>query len=226
MIDILPNWHPIFVHYSVALLSVAIGFYFARLILPNTSELKTQWLTVANWSLWIGCLFSIATVLAGIYAFNTVAHDSASHLAMETHRNWALPTAGLFLILGATALWLNKNNKQPGLTFLSTGLIALILLMITGWLGAEAVYRYGLGVLSLPEVSSGSDGHDHSHGVGNKHSSHTQPTDNISHEHQSIDAEHEVLNIEMPIDNNEYEKVEKDSHGSAVGDHHDHDHAH
>nr|WP_198246280.1 hypothetical protein [methane-oxidizing endosymbiont of Gigantopelta aegis] len=42
-------------------------------------------------------------------------------------------------------------------------LVAAGMLMFTGWLGAEAVYRYGLGVKSLPVVSEGADGHNHSH---------------------------------------------------------------
>ena len=37
------------------------------------------------------------------------------------------------------------------------------MLIITGWLGSEAVYRYGLGVMSLPVVESNTDGHDHQH---------------------------------------------------------------
>jgi uncharacterized membrane protein len=178
MINIVPNWHPIFVHYSIALLSIAVMFYFARLALPKDSKLNLQWLTVANWCLWVGCLFTVGTVLAGIDAFNTVAHDNASHIAMTTHRNWAIPSAALFLMLGISAFFLNKDNRQPGFKFLSTSFVALILLMGTGWLGAEAVYRYGIGVMSLPQVTAGSDGHNHSHGDVHEHKNHTKPSFN------------------------------------------------
>ena len=36
-------------------------------------------------------------------------------------------------------------------------MMATLLLSITGWKGAEAVYRYGLGVMSMPN----SDSHKH-----------------------------------------------------------------
>ena len=34
MIEILPNWHPIFVHFTVALLTVAVALYLLVRILP------------------------------------------------------------------------------------------------------------------------------------------------------------------------------------------------
>jgi hypothetical protein len=37
-------------------------------------------------------------------------------------------------------------------------------LMTTGWLGAEGVYRYGLGVISLPEQQENGHGHGKEHG--------------------------------------------------------------
>jgi hypothetical protein len=45
--------------------------------------------------------------------------------------------------------------------------------MIAGWLGAEGVYRYGLGVMSLPAVETSNDLHQHSH----TDDSHADPTD-------------------------------------------------
>lgn len=40
-------------------------------------------------------------------------------------------------------------------------IITFFLVMITAWHGAEVVYRYGIGVLSLPK--SEGKGHQHSH---------------------------------------------------------------
>lgn len=46
-------------------------------------------------------------------------------------------------------------------------LVATGVLSITGWKGAEAVYRYGLGVISMPNSDARqqnpTDGHNHSH---------------------------------------------------------------
>ncbi len=165
MIEIIPNWHPLLVHFTVGLLSTSVLFYLAGAFLSKKNSWKRQWLNMANWSLWSGCLFAIATAIAGWLAYNSVAHDTASHAAMTLHRNWALPTATTFLLLGIWAIILAKKNRQPGFMFLTFSTIAAGLLMVTGWLGGEAVYRYGLGVKSLPVVELGADGHNHSHEI-------------------------------------------------------------
>ncbi len=165
MPEIIPNYHPILVHFTIALLSISVVFYVVRLVLPINHRWREQWLNMANWSLWTGCLFAIATVIAGWFAYNSVAHDTPSHAAMTLHRNWAIPTAVLFLLIGFSSIRLAISNKLPGFKFISVSIVAAIMLMVTGWLGAEAVYRYGLGVMSLPKVEAGADGHNHSHGA-------------------------------------------------------------
>lgn len=162
MIEIIPNWHPILVHFSIGLLSTSVLFYVASYFSDRNFRLQRQWLHTANWTLWIGCLFAIITVMAGWHAYNTVSHDAASHAAMTLHRNWAIPTAVVFIILGLSAFRIVKLNRRPTSLFLSCSFIALLMLMTTGWLGAEAVYRHGLGVISLPQVEE--SGHHHSHG--------------------------------------------------------------
>ncbi len=165
MPEIIPNYHPLLVHFTIALLSISVVFYVIRLLLPVNHRWREQWLNMANWSLWTGCLFAIATVIAGWFAYNSVAHDTPSHAAMTLHRNWAIPTAVLFLLIGFSSIRLAMTNKLPGFKFISVSIVAAIMLMVTGWLGAEAVYRYGLGVMSLPKVEAGADGHNHSHGA-------------------------------------------------------------
>ena len=188
MIEIIPNWHPLLVHFTVGLLSTSSLFYVASAFLSHTNSWKQQWLNMANWSLWSGCLFAIGTAFAGWLAYNSVAHDSASHAAMTLHRNWALPTASTFLLLGLWAIFNARKNRRPGFLFLTFSIIAAGLLMVTGWLGAEAVYRYGLGVKSLPVVAEGADGHNHSHGSEHDESA----MDEAEHQHG-------ITNIEQPL---------------------------
>ncbi len=183
MPEIIPNYHPLLVHFTIALLSISVVFYIAREGLPARHRWREQWLHMANWSLWSGSVLTLATVIAGWDAYNTVAHDTPSHEAMTLHRNWALPTAVLFLLLGVVRIYQVRNSTLPGKTFLSAAFIAAIMLMMTGWLGAEAVYRYGLGVMALPKVESGADGHNHGHGseVGRA------GADGHNHSHRSND---------------------------------------
>ena len=91
MIEIIPNWHPVFVHFTVAMFSLSTLFYVLSHITAN-SELQKQWLIVAKWNLWLGAVISIITVAAGWQAYNSVAHYTPSHLAMTDHRNWAMAT--------------------------------------------------------------------------------------------------------------------------------------
>lgn len=98
--EIIPNWHPILVHFTIGLLSISALLYLAGLVLK-----KENLLIAARWNLWIGTTITVGTVLAGLYAYNTVAHDAPSHAAMTDHRNWALVTAGTFVLLALWALW-------------------------------------------------------------------------------------------------------------------------
>lgn len=161
--EIIPNWHPIFVHFTVALLTVSVVLYMVGSFINNT-DLKNQLLTVARWNLWLGTAFTVITVLTGWYAYNTVAHDEPSHLAMTDHRNWALVTASVFFIFTLWSVWAHVKAKNLSLWLVAGLLMALTLLGSTAWRGGEIVYRYGLGVMSLPVVNvNNADGHDHSH---------------------------------------------------------------
>jgi uncharacterized membrane protein len=180
MIDIIPNWHPVLVHFSIGLFITAVLFYLARCLLPNDHNWRVQWLNMANWSLWTGCLITVGTVIAGMMAYNSVDHDSASHLAMNLHRNWALPTASLFILLGIAAIRLARAQKKPGVVFLSVSAIAGAMLITTAYLGAEVVYRHGIGVMSLPEIEAG--GHHHEH-TERSHDHHDDEAEGHVHEH-------------------------------------------
>lgn len=162
MIEIIPNWHPIFVHYTVALLSLTVGFHLIYPLLPE-GKIKQHTYIIAHWNLWLGTGFGIITAIAGWFAYNSVAHDTSSHAAMTEHRNWALVTISLFIFMSAWSLYSNVKYREPGKLFLIGLFIAGILLFSTAWHGAESVYRYGLGVMSLPQ--SEGDGHSHEHGI-------------------------------------------------------------
>ncbi len=169
MIDIIPNWHPILVHFTIGLLATAVIFYLLAILMPDHSTLKTNWFIVARWSLWTGMGITLLTLIAGYLAYNSVAHDTPSHAAMTEHRNWAFATAAAFAVLTLWSLWIHSKKRTPGLVFLTVALLSGGLLATTGWHGGEAVYRYGLGVMSLPQTSG--EGHAHQHADGKGHGS-------------------------------------------------------
>lgn len=155
MPTIIPNWHPIFVHFTVALLSLAVGLFVISSFVK--SPLKEQWRLVARWNLWFGAGFTILTGLTGWYAYNTVAHDTPSHGAMTEHRNWAIVTIALILILALWSIVRARRGKMPGALFIGAMAVTGGILASTAWHGGEVVYRYGLGVMSLPKT----DAHEH-----------------------------------------------------------------
>ncbi|MCL4678655.1 MAG: DUF2231 domain-containing protein [Alphaproteobacteria bacterium] len=187
--EIIPNWHPILVHFTIALLSVSVVLFIAEIFVRKQSW-HIQLVTVARWNLWLGALATIATVIAGIDAFNTVPHGSEEqHLAMLDHRKWALSTAALFLFLAVwsfSAALRGKADFQKGtnLVFVGLMIIAGLMLATTGYKGAELVYRHGLGVIPMQKDITG--GQHQSHGV---------------HGHnESLQENHDddIPNMEMP----------------------------
>ncbi|WP_455196553.1 DUF2231 domain-containing protein, partial [Kaarinaea lacus] len=156
MIEIIPNWHPFFVHFAIALLLIATLFHVVAVLNSNSANYY-QFENVANWNLWVGAVFAVITAIAGWFAYNSVEHDTPSHLAMTDHRNWAIGTTVLFLVV---AIWsFRRAKKAVAISWLIVLplVIASGLLGITGWKGGELVYRYGLGVMALPNTGA----HDH-----------------------------------------------------------------
>lgn len=168
MLEVIPNWHPLFVHFVVALLSMSTAFFVA-LKIPAMQSFHEQMRTLAYWNLWLGTGFAIVTAIAGWLAYNSVAHDTPSHAAMTVHRNWALATLAAYIVVAIWSLKQYKSVKDAGMTFTIVIVVASTLLISTGWRGSELVYRYGLGVMSLPKVEG--KGHAHEHADGEGHSS-------------------------------------------------------
>ena len=179
MFEIIPNWHPVFVHFTVALFALAVGLF---VITPwIKSPLQEQWLIVARWALWFGAAFTLITGLTGLYAYNTVSHDTPSHAAMTDHRNWALATIGLFLILAIWSMLWIRRNKSLGVLFIAGMVLAGGVLASTAWRGGEAVYRYGLGVMSLPKVEGEGHAHEHAGAAGRDHATSHGQNSEIPH---------------------------------------------
>lgn len=190
MIEIIPNWHPMFVHFTVALVSISAVFHLLAKVTRSESH-RAQWQVVAKWTLWSGALITVATLIAGLYAYNTVAHDEPSHQAMTLHRNWAIATALFIFIAAGWSFWLDRRQRSTPTVLFVLVLITGGMVSATGWLGAEAVYRFGLGVMSLPKAEG--EGHAHEH-AGEGHGAMTTPVDTampqVEGEHHDDDHAH------------------------------------
>ncbi|MDH5599933.1 MAG: DUF2231 domain-containing protein [Gammaproteobacteria bacterium] len=203
MFEIIPNWHPILVHFAIALLTISVIFFVLLKVMSNHS-LKEQIRTMAYWNLWLGTGFAVVTAIAGWFAYNSVAHDTPSHIAMTEHKNWALITLSVFIILSIWSVKLYKSISNESSIFTLTMVLAFVLLASTGWRGSELVYRYGLGVISIPQAEGDGHGHDH------EHSNTIQPGSTQDHHDTIVVPENKV----------------KAPAKKAEDDHSDHDHKH
>ena len=141
----LHEWHPIFVHFTVALVFSAT-IIFAATYIQKKGRFHKEAFIVAHWMLWIGAIASVATLATGFIAFDAVEHDMFSHLAMVNHREWALIT---FVLVIVTAIWAfvrHLNHKTEGWRFLAILLVCSFFVGVTAYKGGRLVYEYGLGV--------------------------------------------------------------------------------
>lgn len=209
MPEIIPNVHPIFVHFTVALLSLSVGLHVIGHFFKG--PLVDQWRIVARWTLWFGAGITLITGLAGLYAYNTVDHDTASHAAMTVHRNWAVFAIAFFFILAVWSIIKTRQKQNLGIVFIAAMVIAGGVLGSTAWHGGEVVYRYGLGVMSLPKVEG--EGHAHKHADGAGHGK--------SNKSANMTGAMNGDNSNIGTDMNDFEMgTEEDDHSD--GDDHEH----
>lgn len=222
--EIIPNWHPIFVHFSIALLSISSALLVVGKFAPQKYLWRNTALTVSRWNLLIGATISIITVLAGWYAYNTVNHDEPSHIAMTSHMKWALGTFSLFVVV---ATWsLTQRKKEVGFLLMAFQLFATLMLLITGFKGGELVYRHGLGVMSLPEAEA-HEGHEHHHDHGShEHGKNENPSDEkVDIQKDKIDPT-EIKKIKKNTPKTSSVKQNKKAAVSDGSDEENHEHEH
>ena len=165
MFEIVPNWHPVFVHFTVGLLLIAAAWYLLAWLPEPWGRFS---LLVSRANLFAGVLITVATVIAGFLAFNSVQHDDPSHEAMKVHRNWALAAATLWAVLAGWEGWRTWRRRGRSLAVTAAVVIAAVMLGITGLKGGELVFEHGLGVQSLPNTD------DHAHGSEDDSHGHTE----------------------------------------------------
>ena len=157
---IVPNWHPIWIHFTIGLLIAATVLYTLAFAFQRCDWSQPMH-TTARWNLLIGAVFAMLSLLSGYLAAGSVAHDDAGHANMLLHRNWALITSGFFLLAAAIG-GLAQVQDKPRLSVLLLMLCGAAALTVTGYKGAANVYEHGLGVQRLPDAG-------HHHHAGHAH---------------------------------------------------------
>lgn len=158
MFEMIPNWHPFFVAFSIGLFTTAtiffwVAYFSSRYALGQELEIAGRWV------LWTCALFTLFTAITGLQAFNSVYHDEAGHQAITVHRNWGLVAAAAVLFLSFWILWNRLFKQNTTILFLIVMLIGQGIVLCTGWYGMNVVFRHGIGVEALPQPGY----HHHEH---------------------------------------------------------------
>lgn len=99
------------------------------------------WNAIAFWSLVVGVLGALVAAVPGFIDFTGLPRSHARTLA-TTHMVLNLT----IVVLQAVSVWLRTRTAPgAGSPFLLT-IIGDALLLVSGWLGWEMVYRYGVGI--------------------------------------------------------------------------------
>jgi uncharacterized membrane protein len=137
----LQNFHPLVVHFPLALLPGAVLLYF---IAGLSGRESLAWTALGL--LGLGTLGGAVAVGTGLYAMEGVMVDPTVHeRLLDVHERWMLATAALAAVLTGWAL-VARPIPRRGRVFFALGLLVLLAVMTKGAdYGGRLVYDYNAG---------------------------------------------------------------------------------
>jgi uncharacterized membrane protein len=158
-----PRVHALVVSFPVALLTTAVFFELASLVLRKEGLRRIGFALLL-----VGTLGAGAAVLIGLQAEDAIQHGEAIHRLMEEHEELAYFTLGIF---GVVALWrLVRERKMSGgerIAAFVLSLAGLGFLVDTGHHGGKMVFEHAAGVPDSTlraELQNRREGHTHAPG--------------------------------------------------------------
>jgi uncharacterized membrane protein len=138
-------WHPIVVHFPLALVISAAVFFLAARVL-RSDALAANLAIVATWNLCLGAVAAVVALATGLAAVLDLDVGADVHQAISLHLKWAMFTTLLLVLL---AVWRGAGTAQPSRPswlFVIVLTVAAAALIVTGYRGGQNVYDYGVGV--------------------------------------------------------------------------------
>jgi len=152
-VTLIPGWHPMVVHFPLALVTTAVALLLAARLLRQ-ERLAATLATVGTWNLCLGALAAMFAIGTGMAAAMHLEVSPAAHHAISLHVRWAMfTTLGLVLL----AVWRGAGTAQesrPSWIFMIVLLGAFAALVVTGYRGGQNVYRFGVGVLMSADAGA------------------------------------------------------------------------
>lgn len=140
-----PSWHPMLVHFPIALVLCGAAALFAARFLRQPSLAATL-ATVGTWNLCLGAAGILLAFATGLVAtIGLQLGDEARH-ALGLHIKWAASASFLVILL---ALWRSAGSRPEARAsglFLVVLALACAALIVTAYRGGLNTYYYGIGV--------------------------------------------------------------------------------
>jgi uncharacterized membrane protein len=140
------NIHPFLTHFPIALLTVGVVFDTMSVLLKHD---RLEF--VGRWSQLLGTISLAATVASGLIAKGQLTIQLNAQEFFGTHQQIAFVATAL---ASSLLLWRISNrlllpsNYRRTYLLLSSATVALI--WIGAWYGGELVYRFGVGIQTIP----------------------------------------------------------------------------
>jgi uncharacterized membrane protein len=142
-------WHPMVVHFPLALVVSAAALLLAARLVPRDGHAAIL-ATVGTWNLCLGALAALFALGTGLAAVIDLHVGPDARRSISLHAAWALFTTLSLLLL---AVWRGAGNalaSRPSWLLVIVLLASTGALVFTGYRGGQNVYRYGVGVSTRP----------------------------------------------------------------------------
>jgi uncharacterized membrane protein len=149
--QLVPGWHPLIVHFPLALIATAAACLSMARALPAQQHAGTL-AVVGTWTLGFGTVGLFLALGSGLAAVIDLQVEAAAHRAITAHVKSAVVTTVLVLL---AAVWRCAGvapDARPSWVFLLVMWVATSSLVVTGYRGGQNVYRYGVGVDAVDEI--------------------------------------------------------------------------
>jgi uncharacterized membrane protein len=149
-----PGWHPLVVHFPLALVLIATPLLLAARLLRSDAAASAA-ATVGTWNLCLGALAALLALATGLAAVLDLDVNAAARQAISLHMKWAMLSTLAIVLL---AIWRGAGTapgSRPSWVFIIVLLAAAAALVVTGYRGGQNVYEFGVGVKRIAVRSEG-----------------------------------------------------------------------
>lgn len=135
-------FHPIFVHFTIALVGISLLFDIVGRIYGVSSLLSAAW-----WTIVAALPITVATVVTGVVSRRHVAiAEGAALRYLRVHMALGPMFFGCLVALAVwRAMFWNRAIPPTSWYLLTLGVVT-ILMTVQGYVGGELVYAFGIGV--------------------------------------------------------------------------------